>query len=158
MNDSRSILIWLGRVLANALAGGLAFAFAGAFCGAMTGFLLGLSSHGSFGDAFGTAYFGALVGVACGSIGFFIHLLPALFAPPDEFWKPFFDLTPRVAWGQFWGTLIAVTAFFAFERVDSIIHGVSFAKTFQEDGIYIVLFAPILMICGAIADAIFKRD
>lgn len=150
--------IWLGRVLANALAGGLAFAVVGAFCGGITGFILGFAWSGSMGDAFGGVYGGALVGVACGSVGFVIHLLPALPAPPGEFWQPFYDLTPRVAWGQFWGTILAITSFFAFEWVYALIHNVSFAKTFQGNEIFIALVAPALMILGAIAAAIFKRD
>ena len=154
----RSLAIWSGRVVANAIAGGLAFSIIGALCGALTGFVLGFAWEGSSDSAFGVAYFGALVGAASGVVGLVIHLLAALPAPPGEFWKPFFDLTARVSWGQMWGTFLAITSFFAFELADSLVHNVSFAKTSQQDGIFIILFAPALMILGAVAGAIFKRD
>ena len=154
----RLIAIWLGRVGANAFAGGLAFAVVGAFCGGLTGFVMGVVSDGSLGGGFGIAFYGALAGVACGFVGILVHLIAALNAPPGDFWEPFFDLTPRVAWGQLWGTIFAITAFYGFELVRSQIHPQNFATAARGDGSFLILFAPAMMTCGAIAAAIFKRD
>ena len=158
MNDTRNFMVWLGRVLANSLAGGLAFAIVGAFCGGLTGFVMGLISDGSLSGGFGIAFYGALAGIACGFVGILVHLIAALTAPPDDFWQPFFDLTPRVAWGQLWGTVVAITAFYGFELVSSQIHRQNFVTTARGDGSFLILFAPAMMIFGAIAAAVLKRD
>lgn len=148
----------LGWALANAIVGGVAFAVVGAFCGALTGFSLDIASNGALNGAFDLAAYGAIVGVACGILSVPVHGFYALFAPPDEFLQPCFDLIPRLAFGQLWGTIIALTGFFALELVSSQTHTISFALKVREDGLLIILFAPALMILGAIAAAIFKRD
>ena len=158
MNDVRSWAIWLGRVVANALAGGLAFAIVGLFCGALSGFIFGVIFEGSLGGSLIIASYGILVGMACGVAGVLIHLAAALVAEPGEFWEPFFNLTASVSLGQMWGTIAAIAAFVAFELIDSQIHQASFSTTVGEDVIFFCFFAPALMICGAIAGAIWKRD
>ncbi len=158
MNDARVLAIWLGRVLANALAGGLAFAIVGLFCGALSGFIFGIIFDGSLGGSLIIASYGILVGVACGVAGVLIHLVAAVVAKPGEFWEPSFNLTASVSLGQVWGTVAAIAAFVAFELIDSQIHQASFSTTVGEDVTFFCLFAPIIMICGAIAGAIWKRD
>ena len=152
----RLVASLLGWALVNAIVGGVAFAIVGSFCGALTGFTLGLVSKGSFDSAFGIAAGGAIVGIACGILSVPAHGIYALFAPPDEFLQPCFDLIPRLAFGQLWGTVIAITGFFAFESVSS--NGVNFVKAVEKNSILMVLFAPSLMIFGAIAAAVLKRD
>lgn len=138
----RWFAIWLFRVIANALAGGLMFAFVGAFCGLIVGFMTGLG------------YLGSIVGAACGVVGVFIYLIGAASAAPGNFWRPFLELTPRVAFGQMGGTIIAITSFFAYEFVVSRFRYADFLTIVGEDMIFFCLFAPALMICGAI----WKRD
>lgn len=146
----------LGWALANAILGGVEFAIVGACCGAVTGFTLGLFFEGSLDNAFGGAAVGSTIGAACGILSVPVRGFHALFAPPDEFLQPCFDLIPRLALGQVWGTIVALTGFFAFELVRS--NGVSFAEAVERDAMLMILFAPALMIIGAGMAAIFKRD
>ena len=148
MNNARTFAIWLGRVAANALAGGLAFAFVGAFCGGGAVFLISLLGAG----AFGGILIGAIAGFTCGIAGIFIHLFPAMKAKPGDFWEPFFDLAAPIAFGQFWGTVVACAAYLAIELIASQFGG------FDENLPLFSVGAPILMIIGAIAAAVFKRD
>ena len=159
MNNARVFAIWLGRALANALAGGLAFALVGAFCGGGAVFTVALFEAGAPGQgSFIGVPIGVVVGAMCGVAGIFIHLFPALRAESGEFWQPFFDLTARVAFGQFWGTVSACTAYLTFEFIFSRIRGIPFSSGISEDMLIFAVIAPTLMICGAIASAIFKRD
>ena len=155
----RLFAIWLGRVVANALAGGLAFAIVGAFCGGGAVFVLSLFEVGALGEgSFIGVPIGAIVGFVCGIAGLFIHLFSALKAEPGEFWQPFFDLTAPVSFGQFWGTVGACTAYLAFELLAALIRDTSFSAGVSEDMLLFAFGAPTIMICGAIAAAIFKRD
>lgn len=151
----RSLMIWLGRALANALAGGLAFAAVGAFCGGAAVFFLSMVTGGGL---IAGSLIGAIVGAVCGIAGIFIHLLPALRAEQGDFWEPFFDLTARVSFGQFWGTIGACTAFIGFELAKSQFNNVGFSDNVSEDILIFAFAAPLLMICGATVSAIFKRD
>ena len=150
--------MWLGRTLANALAGGLAFAVVGLFCGGGAGFIFGITSNGSLSDGYGIAFYGVIVGIICGVAGILIHFVGAACSRPDPFWQPFFDLTARVTWGQLCGTVLAITSFLIFEFIDARVKRASFGTTLREDAIFFCFFAPALMICGAIAGALWKRD
>lgn len=121
-------------------------ALVGAFCGLVAGFITGLG------------FYGAIVDAACGIVGVFIPLIGAVAAAPGNFWRPLFYLAPHVAVGQMCGTLLAITSFFAYEFVDARFHHTDFSTIVREDMIFFCLFAPILMICGAIAAALSKRD
>ena len=159
MNNARVLAIWLSRVLANALAGGLAFALVGAFCGGGAVFIISLFESNALGEgAFAGIPIGAGVGFMCGIAGIFIYLFPAVYAEPGEFWEPFLDLTARVAFGQFWGTLGACTAYLAFELIYSPIRGNRFSAGVSEDLLLFAFGAPLIMIFGAITAAILKRD
>ena len=159
LNNTRIFAIWLGRVLANALVGGLAFAVVGAFCGGGAAFIVSLFEAGALSQgAFIGVPFGAIVGFVCGIAGIFIHLFPALKAEPGDFWEPFFDLTAPIAFGQFWGTVGACTAYLAFELIAAPIRGTSLSTGVSEDMLIFAFGASILMICGAIASAILRRD
>ena len=157
MNDFRSIVIWLGRVLANALAGGLAFAIVGAFCGATTGFVTEVAAK-DLEYAFAVAAYGAMVGAICGVVGVFIHFVAAATARPEKPWKRFVRLTARMTIGQLLGTLGIITAFFTFNLITSQMNNGSFSRAVNENWVFIMYSAPALMILGAIAAAILGRD
>lgn len=158
MSNARLLMIWLGRALANALAGGLAFAVVGAFCGGIAALSIELLESGLSERSFIGFPIGAIVGAFCGIAGIFIYIIPALRAEPGEFWEPFLDLKARVSWGQIWGTTAACTAFITSELVRSLFNQARFSDNIGEDMLLFAFSAPILMIFGAIASAIFKRD
>ena len=157
MNNARIVAIWLGRALANALAGGLAFAIVGAFCGALTGFVTEVAAK-DLEYAFAVAAYGAMVGAICGVVGVFIHFIVAATARPEKPWRGFVRLTARIAIGQLLGTLGIITAFLAFNLISSQINNESFSRAVNENWVFIMYSAPALMIIGAIAGAVFKRD
>ena len=152
-------VVFLGRIVANTLAGALAFAVVGAFCGGGAVFIISLFESNALGEgAFAGIPIGAGVGFMCGIAGIFIHLFPAIYAEPGESWKPFLDLTARVAFGQFWGTLGACTAYFVFELIYSPMRGNGFSAGVSEDLLFFAFGAPLIMIFGAITAAVLKRD
>ena len=159
MNEFRFVLILLGRALASALAGGLAFAVVGAFCGGGAVFIVSLFEPDAWSEgAFIGIPIGAGVGFFCGIAGIFIHLFPAVYAEPGEFWKTFLDLTARVALGQLWGTLGACAAYLVFELICSQIRGNGFSDSVAEDMLFFAVGAPLFMIFGAIVAAVLKRE
>ncbi len=158
MNDFRAVMMWLGRMIANALMGGLAFAVVGAFCGGGAALFVELLCGGWGEGVFPGVPVGAFVGVACGVVGIFIHLFSAIGAEPDEFWEPFFNLTARVSFGQLWGTVGACAAFLFLVWMRSLSTHSSFSANANEGALLFAVGAPALMIFGAIAAAVLKRD
>ena len=158
MNEFRFVLSLLARALANALAGGLAFAIVGAFCGGGAAFALIFGSTFSFGAALGLSPYGAVVGAMCGIVGVIIHFFVAVLARPGDFWEPLLESTKNIAFGQSWGTIAAVASFFVFESARSLLSGSNFARSFAGDMPAVFVAAPAMMVFGAIAAAVLKRD
>ena len=159
IKELRYVLACLAQIIANTLMGGLAFAVVGAICGAGAVIIVSLFDFGALGEgAFIGVPIGAIVGFTCGIAGIFIHLFCSLRAEPDDFWRPFLELTARVACGQFWGTLSACTAYLVFELIYSTIRGNGFSAGVSEDLLFFAFGAPLIMIFGAIIAAVLKRD
>ena len=163
-NDARWIAMWAWRVLANALVGGFATAMVGALCGGAVGsfitFVISLLL-GEFGIdmIFGKlTVFGATLGLASGIVGLFIFAIAAWRATPNHFLMPFRELKRRVFLGQALATLLVCASFVVFEFLKSNLQNISFAAQLINEGHYLLVGAPILMICGAIAGALSKRD
>ena len=94
----------------------------------------------------------------CGIVGVAIHFCVAILARPGDFWEPFLESTKNIAFGQGWGTVAAVASFFVFELARSLWSGSDFSRNFADDMPAVFVAAPVTMIFGAVAAAIFKRD
>ena len=157
--------IFAGRVAANALAGGFAFALVGAICLGFGGWILGaaldraglnnyLNFHHYAADG---ADAGVALGAGSGIVGALIFGLAALQSAPRIF-APVRALFWRVALGQFLGVVGAATFFALYEYLNARWHGQRLASNVLQDVSLILWGAPVLMICGAIAAALTKRD
>ena len=154
------------RVLANALIGGIAVAFVGAFCVGLAGGFVGtaldyggfLGAQGETGFGFLGAFAGAEMGALSGIIGAVLFALATVRATPGQILAPLKALIGRVTLGQIFGTSGAFTSFMAFELVKTLINHQGLASNIFDDLVWILYGAPILMICGAIAGALSKRD
>ena len=163
-SDARWMRILASRVLANVIIGGLAFAFVGALCGGAAGsfltFIVSIAvGEFGIGMAFGQlTMFDAVLGFASGIVGAFIFGVAAWRAKPSQLLTPFYELRRRVFLGQMTGTLLACVSFFSFVVIKMNLQNITLGDSIGYDGIYLLLGAPILMICGAIAGALTKRD
>ena len=150
------------RVLLNALIGGLAFAIIGAVCGGAVGATLGFIHDKILG--YGHSYLrlyaqgGVMVGVLSGVFGAMICGTFAFYEKPERATNLLIALIGRVAVGQVLGVLGATTAFFAYELVRRQFVDERLIFLITGDEQFLLLGAPALMICGAIAAALTKRD
>ena len=158
MIEFRYALACAAQIFINSLAGGLAFALVGGLCGAGAAFFVELLCGGWGEGVFIGVPVGAFVGIACGVAGIFIHLFSAFGSEPDEFWRPWLDLTPRVARGQGWGTLSACAAFLVLVLMSSISSATSFVDSAKQSAILFAVGAPAFMVFGAIVAAVMGRD
>ncbi len=164
-SDARWMTILAGRVLANALVGGITFAFVGALCVGLAGGIIGIALDGwsrTFSPAAGYGFFGAFIGAKVGAfdgiVGVFLFAIATIRAKPGRLLKPFSALIGRVITGQITGTMGALTSFMIFEFVKTLIISRGFSQNVFDDLLWILFGTPILMICGAIAGALTKRD
>lgn len=160
-----------GRVAANAFLGGLLVGVVGALCLGTAAYGLGtlmdylyLSLPGAKisrmtsmarllpPTGIGAGFFGG------GFVGASIFVLAASKAPPGRFFAPLSALIGRVALGQIAGTLGALTFFAAVEAFKIQLQNQSLLRVMNGDAKFIALGAPALMICGAIAGALSKRE
>ena len=148
-----------GRIAANALVGAIAAAIVGALCVASAGFGLGLGwSYNTRETAFVGGYIGIVLGAASGALaGLFIFGIAAARAGPGKTLQPLRALFKGVSLGQLAGTLSAATAFWAFEFVSGLIFNQPWDYGASADVFWVLLGAPLLMMCGAIAGALWKR-
>ena len=72
--------------------------------------------------------------------------------------KPFCRIARSVFYGQFVGAIAFTSSFYLFEFARSLLTTRLLASLLLEDLIFAYVGAPILMICGAIAAALTKRD
>lgn len=160
MSNARIFAVWLGRVVANAIAGGLAFAVVGAFCGGIVGVCFGALCYSFNVDVmWRSARLGAYVGLASGVFGVLIYAIAAFTATPGDLFSPFHSLKKRVCLGQIFGTFLSCASFIVFECGKAALQKITLAQALNSnDAIYFICIAPITMILGAIAGAIFKRE
>ena len=163
-SDARWMRILAIRVLANAVVGGFWFAFVGACCcgaaGAFLTFLISVSvGEFGIGMAFGKlTVVDATLGFASGIMGAFIFAIAAWRTTPGHLLSPFYELKLRVFLGQVLGTFLVCISFFSFVFIKMKLQNINLAYSTGYDGVYLLFGAPILMICGAIAAALTKRD
>ena len=148
-----------GRIVANAVVGAIAAAIVGAGCVASAGFGIGLGWSYNTGEAaFVGGYIGAMLGAASGAlIGFLIYGIAAARAAPGETFMPLCAIFKGVSLGQVAGTLSAATAFWAFEFVRALVFNQSWSEGAGADLFSVMFGTPALMMCGAIAGALWKR-
>ena len=164
-SDARWMKVLSTRVLANAIIGGLLFAIVGALCLGTGGFLLGTAlDRAGLGNILIFPHFaaegadsGVLMGAISGIVGCFIFGIAALRVSPN-FFTPLRNLWARVALGQFMGALSAGATFLLCEYINARVQGQRLSQNVLADLPLITYAAPILMICGAIAGALSKRD
>ena len=153
---------WMAKLapIANAVVGGFWFAFVGACCGGFGGatmeVLFDISSGGNLVGL--VIIFGIGYGFASGVMGAFIYAVAAARSQPGQLCQPFHDLQRAVTMGQCVGELGACTSFLAFELLKAEAQNIPFGVGISRDIGYFFFGAPALMICGAIAGALFKRD
>ena len=154
-----------GRVLAGAFLGGLFVAIVGALsvatAGALFGWMLDLRSTppgGESGFLWPGAWLGAYLGSFGGFVGLFAGAVAALGGKPDTSVLPPRDLLRNIALGQLAGTLGAVSSYLIFALAVAQFNGEPFVGTVEDHLELIIYGAPILMICGAIAGALWKRE
>ena len=161
-SDARWMTKLTGRVLVNAFVGGLAFAFVGALCGGTIGALTGFIHDRILG--YGHSYLriyiegGIMVGILSGIFGSLICGIFAFYESPNLQIRGLIPLVSRIAFGQILGTFCTTTAFFAYELAKHQLVGGRFIFILVQDESIILLGAPALMICGAIAGALWKSD
>lgn len=161
---------WVGRLLArtllHALGGGVFAALVGALCIALAGALTGAVI-----DIGGTPYrwgeslipigfcFGlALGGAGGGIVGVILHALQGLFSAPDLRLLPTRAFLCRVSLGQIGATIGACASFFGFEILFSLTQSLPFPACVDRHLVWIMFGAPALMMCGAIAGALWRGE
>ena len=158
------ILRVFGRVLTNAIVGGVIIAIIGALCvataGAFFGWMMDIRSTppawnmGFMGPG---AFLGAFLGAWSGFVG---ALAGAVAALGDNSTRPLATLRAllnRVALGQLLATLGAVSSYLLLALAIAQIKGDPFIGTVEDNLELAIYGAPITMICGAIAGALWKR-
>lgn len=155
-----------GRVLVSALIGGFFTAIVGALCGATAGALFGWildirSTPPSWDGEFLLP--GAWLVAYLGSFSGFVGLFAGAVAAFDG--KPASSIVPRallrnLALGQLFGTGGAVSSYLLFAVAVAVAQfsGDPFVGIVEDNLELVIWGAPILMICGAVAGAIFRRD
>ena len=157
-------MIFVSRVLVNAFVGGVATAIVGALCGGAVGSLVTfvvslLTGEFGVGMIYGKlTIFGATLGLVSGIVGPFIFAVAAWRVVPSRFLMPFHKLKWRVFTGQALATLLACASFAVFGILKSNLQNMAFADQIKNEGHFLLVGAPFLMICGAIFGALTKRD
>ena len=160
-SDALWTMLLLGRVLANALLGGLLCAIFGAFGCAIVGqlaeiiFSFELSKNADGIHALSFGFIGFVAGLTFGTLIFATH---AFRAPPGHLFEPFCGIVAGVLCGQFVGALAFSSSFYLIEFARALLTKRFIASLLLEDLIFAYVGAPALMICGAIAGALSKRD
>ena len=147
--------LWIQRILANAFAGGFHFAGVGSACGLLAGALTGLF-HGGWPGGFTGAFFGVPMGLLSGIPGSLIYAVAAARAEPGDALQPMKEIKDRVAIGQLLGTVGAASSFAMVELFRIYAQRITNSQGI-DDSLLFMLIAPALMICGAIAGALWKR-
>ena len=164
--DSRWVALLIGRVISYALLGGLGAALVGAICIGAAGASIGAidSSPGTFsgrelvwiGFVFGVSLGGSGGGIA----GVLIFAIQGFRSASRRSFLPPRSLLRSIALGQIVATLGVCSSFFALELVLSQINNQPFYQAVGQHLIWIMFGAPAVMVCGAIAGAIwdFRRQ
>ena len=152
----RLFAIWLGRVVANTIVGGFTFAVIALFCGMIVGGLAGVLV-GFDGGTYG-ALIGGGVGLSSGVVGALIYAVASASTQSATILQPYLNLRGRVGWGQVFGTGSAYFCYLIFVLSRTQLKGAVSSEVALNDAGIFMFVAPAMMIVGAIAGAVFKRD
>ena len=151
------------RIGANLVVGALLTALMGALCvgaaGAVIGGIMDIRSTPpawSLGFSAAGASLGMTLGSWSGILGAVIFGIAALTAHPGRFFAPIIAIK-RVALGQFLGTLGALSTYLLAAMFIAQTRGQLFVATVEDNAVIILIGAPLMMLCGAIAGALWKR-
>ena len=152
------------RVGANLIIGALLTALVGALCvgtaGAIIGAIMDIRSTPpawSLGFSAAGADVGMTLGSWSGILGALIFGIAALTARPGRLFAPITAIK-RVALGQFLGTLGALSTYLLAAAFIAQTRGQSFVVTVEDNALIILVGAPLMMLCGAIAGALWRRE
>ena len=151
------------RISAGILGGALIIATVGALCvgaaGALLGAILDIRSTPATWDGgfMGPGLFlGLYLGAWSGILGAGVGGVAAVGARPGALLAPL-AILKRVALGQSLGTLAALSSYLVLALLIAQLNAQSFVGT-VEDNIEMAIYGvPVLMNCGAIAGALWKR-
>ncbi len=166
MSISQSwIAKFVGRVLASAFIGGFFVAIMGALsvatAGALFGFILDIRStppRWDSGFLFPGAWLGANLGSYSGFVGALAGAVAAFDGKPESSIVPSRALLRNLALGQLFGMLGAVSSYLLFAFVIAQFSGAPLVGTVEDNLELAIYGVPILMICGAIAGALWKCE
>lgn len=151
------------RIGANIIVGAMLTAIVGALCVGAAGALLGgivdiRSTPSSRDDGFLAIglCFGLFLGTWSGILGAVIGGVAALTARPGRLFAPL-TIIKRVALGQLFRTLGALSSYLVFALVMAQLNAQPFIWAVEESLFWALIGVPILMNCGAIAGALWKR-
>ena len=158
------VLKVFGRVLTNAIVSGVVIAIIGALCvataGALLGWILDIRSTPAIWDGgfFGAGLFlGLCLGAWSGILGALVGGVAASKARPGALLAPL-SVLKRVALGQLLGTLAALSSYLIFALAVAQLNAQPFVGTVEDNLDLAICGVPVLMNCGAIAGALWKRD
>ena len=151
------------RIGANVIIGAILTAIVGAGCvgaaGALLGAILDIRSTPATWDGgfLGLGLFlGFYLGAWSGIFGALVGGVAASSAPTNRTFAPL-AIFKRVALGQLLGTLAALSSYLILALAIAQFNGDPFVGT-VEDNLELAIYAvPVLMNCGAIAGALWKR-
>ena len=155
-SDARWIKVLAWRLVVNTFIGTVAAGIAGELALGLAGISIAAAfaivpAPWSDELALRAVWFGAASGAL-------IFVIATLKSAPGEIIAPVRALLGRVILGQLAGTLLACSAFLAFEILKAQTQPLSLAKSIGYDAFMLTWFGPPIMACGAIAGALTKRD
>ena len=152
------------RIGANIIVGAITTAIGGALCvgaaGALLGWILDIRSTPATWDGgfMGPGLFiGLTLGAWSGIIGAIVGAVAASNARPACAFAPL-ALVKRVALGQLLGTLAALSSYLVLALAIAQFNGDPFVGTVEDNLELAIYGVPLLMNCGAIAGALWKRE
>ena len=162
-NNRRGIGRLMARAALHTLCGGILAALLGAACIAIAGALTGafLDIGGTPADwQQGLIPFGCFLGLYLGAwsgglTGALIYALNAFLGAPGPRLLPRRPLVQAVSLGQIAATIGVCTSFFGAELLFSLLTHQAFSDLIDRHLMWIVCGAPALMVCGAIAGALW---
>lgn len=146
-------------IVVSAILTGIIGALCVATAGALLGWILDIRSTPPSWDSgfLGPGLFiGLFLGAWSGVLGALFGGVAAFTARPVHIFAPL-EVIKRVALGQLLGTLGALSSYLFYALILTQTQGQSFVETVEDNLILALVGVPILMNCGAIAGALWKR-
>ena len=157
----------LKRVVLNSFAGAFLATLVGALCGLATTQIIGWLDSGATAALkmspdlnLGALIMNSMVagyGWIGGLVGAIIFMVATVRAKPAQILAPFQSLIGRVMLGQIVGTIGFCSLFLSVEAARAFLSKQSFYTLAMDNLLWLMIGAPALMICGAIAGALSQR-